>query len=76
MFPFKNVEDLQKLNELVSSENQVKAIRLQAKLGEQKFHKDLKKVLEPVTKPIKGVSEDVTKTMTENSINNNKQWRI
>ena len=72
MFPIKNVENLQKLNELVSLENQVKAVRLQDKLGEQNFHEDMKKVFETLTKSIKDVSEDVAKTMTENSNNNNK----
>ena len=32
----------------------------------------MKKVFEPVTKSIKDVSEEVTKTMTENSIKNNQ----
>ena len=32
----------------------------------------MKKVFEPVTKSIKNVSEEVTKSMTENSIKNNK----
>ena len=72
MFPIKNVEDLQKQNELVSLESQVKAVRLQDKLGEQNFHEDMKKVFEPVTQFIKDVSEEVTKTMTENPNKNNK----
>ena len=32
----------------------------------------MKKVLEPVTKSIKDVSEELTETMTANSIRNNK----
>ena len=32
----------------------------------------MKKVFEPVTKTIKDVSEEVTKTMTEKSIKNNQ----
>ena len=43
MFPIRNVEDLQNLNEAVSLQNQVKAVRLQDKLGEQNYHKDAKK---------------------------------
>ena len=34
----RNVEDLQKLNEAVSLQNQVHEVRLQDKLGEQKYH--------------------------------------
>ena len=47
-------------------------VRLQDKLGVQNFHEDKKKVFEPVTKPIKDVSEEVTKTITESSIKNNQ----
>ena len=64
--------DLEKLNELVPLENQVKVVRLQDKLSKQNFHEDMKKVFEPVTKSIKDVSDEVTKTMTENSIKNNQ----
>ena len=56
-----NRKDLEKLQELVSLESQVKAVRLQDKLGEQNFHEDMKKVPEPVTKSNKKVSEEVTK---------------
>ena len=52
MFPIKNREHLEKLNELVSLQEQVKIIRLQDKLGKQNFHEDLKKVFEPVTKSL------------------------
>ena len=72
LFPIKNVEDLQKLNELVSLQNQVKTVRLQDKLGEQNFHEDMKKVYEPLTDTNKNVSENISKTLTESSINNNK----
>ena len=72
LYAIKNVDDLENLNELVSLENQVKVVRLQDKLGKQNFHEDMKKVFEPVTKSIKDVSEEVTKTMTENSIKNNQ----
>ena len=47
-------------------------MRLQDKHGKQNFHKDMKKVFELVTKSIKDVSEEVTKTVTETSINNNQ----
>ena len=65
LFPIKNVEDLQKLNEVVSLQNEVKVVRLQNKLGEQNFHEDMTKVFEPLTNTLK-------KTITENSIINNK----
>ena len=47
-FPIKNIEDLQKLDEAVSLQNQVKFVRLQDKLGKQNFHEDMKEVLEPL----------------------------
>ena len=61
---------MEKLEELVSLQNQVKVVKLQDKLGKQNFHEDMKKVFEPVTKSIRDVSEEVTKIMTENSIKN------
>ena len=73
LYSIKNVEDLGILNELVSLENQVKAVRLQDKLGKQNFHEDMKKVFEPVTKSIKVVSQDITKTIMKNS---NKKTRV
>ena len=72
LYPIKDREGLQKLNELVCLENQVKNVRLQDKLGKQNFHEDMKKVSEPVTKSIKDVSEEITKTMTGNSNKNNQ----
>ena len=65
LFPIKNVEDLQILNELVSLQNQVKLVKLQDKLGEQNFHEDMKKVFEPVTKSLENTSENLTKAITE-----------
>ena len=72
MFPIKDREDLQKLNEVVSLQNEVKVVRLQNKLGEQNFHEDMTKVFEPLTNTLKKTSDNITKTITENSINNNK----
>ena len=68
----KDREYLQKLNELVSLQDQVKAVRLQDKLGKQNFHEDMKKVFNPVTKPLEKSSQDITKTVTEPSIGNNQ----
>ena len=74
LFPIKNREDLQKLNESVSLQNQVKVVRLQDKLGKQNFHEDLKEVFEPITKSLADTCEKITKTFTENSIENNKTF--
>ena len=60
LFPIKDREDLEKLNELVSLQDQVKAVRLQDKLGKQNFHEDMKKVFEPMTDAIKNNSEKIT----------------
>ena len=72
LYSIKDREDLEKLNELVSLQHQVKVVRLQDKLGKQNFHEDLKEVFEPVTKTLEKTSQDITKTMTENSIKNNE----
>ena len=72
MFAINNREDLDKLNEAVSLQNQVKFVRLQNKLGEQNFHEDIKKVFEPLTETLKKASENITQTITETSVNNNK----
>ena len=72
LYPIGNVEDLKDPNKLVSLENQVKAVRLQDKLGKQNFHDDMKKVFEPVTKSLENSFQDITKTITETSIKNNQ----
>ena len=72
LFPIKDREDLEKLNELVSLQDQVKTVRLQDKLGKQNFHEDMKKVFEPVTRSLEKTSQDITKTLTESSIKNNQ----
>ena len=72
LFPIKDREDLEKLEVAVPLQNQVKAVRLQDKLGKQKFHEGMKKVFKPVTKTLKSSSENITKTFTETSFNNNK----
>ena len=38
----KNREDLEKLKELATLQNQVKAVRLQDQLGKQNVHEDMK----------------------------------
>ena len=72
LYPIKDREDLEKLNEAISLQNQVKVVRLQNKLGEQNFHEDMNKVFEPVTKSLENTSENLTKAITENSIKNNE----
>ena len=72
LFPIRNLEDIQNLNDAVSLQNQVKIVRLQDKLGKQNFHENLEEVFEPLTDTLKKTSENITKTITENSINNNK----
>ena len=72
LFPIRNIEDLQNLNEAVSLQNQVKVVRLLDKLGKQNFHEDMTKVFEPLTDTLKKTSDNIAKFFTENSINNNK----
>ena len=72
LYPIKNVKDLQKLDEAASLQNQVNEVRLQDKLGDQNYREDAKKLFKPMTDAIKNTSETITKTLTENSINNNK----
>ena len=72
LYSIKDREDLENLNKLASLQDQVKAVRLQDKLGKQNFHEDMKKVFEPVTKSLENTSQDITKTITETSIKNNQ----
>ena len=72
LYSIKDREDLEKLEELVSLQNQVKVVKLQDKLGEQNFHEDMKKVFESVTKSLENTSENLTKAITETSIKNNQ----
>ena len=72
LYPIRNVENLQNINEAVSLQNQVKAMRLQDKLGEQIYHEDAKKIFKPMTDAIKDTSDNLTKTIKKSSIINNK----
>ena len=72
LYSIKDREDLKNLNELASLQDQVKAVRLQDKLGKQNFHEDMKKVIEPVSKSIESTSQDIRKTISENSMKNNQ----
>ena len=44
LFPIKDREVLQNLNELISLQNQVNEIRLQDRRGEQNYHEDSQKL--------------------------------
>ena len=79
----KSREDLEKVEELASSQNQVEEFRLQDKLGEQNLQENIYKKFEPVTDTIKKTSDNFfnekrkttlssTKTITETSFNNNR----
>ena len=72
LFPIKNREDLKNLNDAILLQNQVQEVRLQNKLGDQNYHEDIKKFFKPMTDELKNASEKITRTLTENSINNNK----
>ena len=63
LYPIKNREDLEKLEELTSSQNQLDEFRLRDKLGKQNYQEDMKKVLEQLTDTIKNASVDLAKTM-------------
>ena len=72
LYSIKDRENLQNLEEIVSLESEVKAVRLQDKLAKQKFHEDIRKVFKPVTNTMINTSEILTKTILETYINNNK----
>ena len=72
LYSIKNIEDLKDLNELVTLQDQVKAEKLQDKLGEQNYHQKSEKLFEPITKSLENTSQDITKAITETSIKNNQ----
>ena len=71
LYSIKDREDLEKLEDLVSLQNQVKVVKLQDKLGEQNFHEDMKKVFKPVTKSLEYTSDKLTNAISESSKENN-----
>ena len=73
LYSIKNRNDLENLNKLISLQRQVKALRLQDQLGKQNSHKNMKESFQTVTETIKDICEDVTRSMTETSIQNNKE---
>ena len=74
LYSVNNRENLEKLNEIVSLKSQVIALRLQEELRKLNSQEDLRKVFEPVTKTTKysPPAQNVTKTMTASSKDNNK----
>ena len=72
MKSIKNRKCFEKINELVSLQNQVKVLRLHYTVGKQNCHERNKKSVKLVTKSIRDVTEDVTKTMVQTSQENNK----
>ena len=72
LYPIRNTKELEKLNELVSLEKQVKFVRPEDELGRQNFHEDMKNVFEPVNDSIENTSKNLTKTITETSFEKNK----
>ena len=71
-YSIKDREDLQILEDLVSLKSQMKAVRLQDKLGKQNFHEDIRKVFETVSNTMINTSEILIKTISEPYINNKK----
>ena len=72
LYSIKNVEDLKDLNELVSLQDQVKAVKLQDKLGAQNYYQKSEKLFQSITKSLENTSQDITKAITETSIKNNQ----
>ena len=70
VFAINNGEDLDKLEELASIQDQVKVVRLQDKLGKQNFYEVMKKVFEPVTKSVENNLEKKSENL------NNKLLQI
>ena len=72
LYSIKEREDLEKIKEVDSLQNQVRVVRSQNKPGKQNSHEDMEKFFEPVTETKAKISEDLTKTMMLTSTENNK----
>ena len=53
LYPIRNIEELEKLNKLISLQKQVDEVRLQDKLGEQNYHQNTKKLIDSMSDAIK-----------------------
>ena len=63
---------LMNLNELISSQSEVKELHLKDKLGHRNFHENIKAVFETRTATIENTSNDFRKTLILASEENNK----
>ena len=72
LYSIKNIEELESLNEIILLQIEVSEVQLQDKLGEENFHQNGKNFNEPLTNAIKNTSENLAKTITETSIQNNQ----
>ena len=72
----KDREELEKLNKLVSLQNQVQEVRLQDKLGKQNYQYESKELIKPVNKSIQDSSKDIKRAITESSVKNNEALEI
>ena len=72
LFSNKDREDFQNLEELVTLDSRVKAIKLQDRLGKQVFFEDSKKVFGRVTKSFENTTQVITKLIVETSNKNNE----
>ena len=72
LYSINNLDDFKGLNELFTLLDQLKAVRLEDKLGEQNYHQKSEKLFEPVTKSLEKTSQDITKTISESCVTNNK----
>ena len=72
IYAIKNREDLKELDELDDLKSKGKQVRLLEKICKQGYNCDLKELFEPITDTIKNTSEDITKSITETSIKNDK----
>ena len=66
LYSIRDREDLVILEELVTLENQVEAVRLQDNLVKQNYHHKTEKFFEPVTDTIKNTSENLIKSLHGN----------
>ena len=72
LYSIKNRDDLEKLEELASLQNQVEEVQIQDKLIKQNFHEHTQNVFEPVIFTIKNTCESLAKTLMESSIKKNQ----
>ena len=57
LYSSKNTDDSENLRKLAPLQRQTKVLRLQDKLGTQKFHYEVKEIFEPVTDTVKQTAQ-------------------